>query len=360
MDKKNPIIAFLLAMFPGAGLLYLKKIRGLFYALAIFGSIGVSFILGVTFYIDFFIVLALIGSSILYLVSIIDTVITAASTFTKKPDEEDAIITSNPESQRFFTIILSFIPGLGHFQLGLVNRGFTLLVGFIGLNVMVFFVAFLSSRDEFLLFLAFSLIIWVYSFFDVMQLLNKKEKGEVLVDKSILEELEENRGVGKKSKAIATFLAIFPGAGHLYLGLQKRGIQLMVAFLLSIYILDVLRLGLFLFLVPIIWFYSFFDGLQKASAYDRDNLEDIPIFKNFLNHQKWVAYGMIGLGVYFILVNVLLPTLAPFLEKHLLMENIRYVFEEYLQTTIVCILLIGGGIKLLSGKKLKSKEEEAE
>lgn len=64
-----------------------------------------------------------------------------------------------------------------------------------------------------------------------MQQLNKKQLGEELVDRSILEDLEMKREVGKKSKSIATFLSIFPGAGHLYLGLQKRGIQLMAAFL---------------------------------------------------------------------------------------------------------------------------------
>lgn len=38
----------------------------------------------------------------------------------------------------------------------------------------------------------------------------------------------------------------------MYLGLQRRGLQLMAAFLLSIYLLDLLRLSAFLFLVPII------------------------------------------------------------------------------------------------------------
>lgn len=355
MEKKHPIIAFLLAFFPGAGLLYLKKIRGLFYMGVIFGFLLLALVFGMN-YEDFLAIMALLAVGVLYFISFIDTVITAANLFPKKERDNHGGLEANAESQRFFAIILSFIPGLGHFQLGLVNRGFTLLVSFIGLNVMVIFVAFLSGRGEFLLFLTFSLIIWVYGFFDTMQLLNKKAQGEELIDKSILEELEENRGAGKKNKAIATFLAIFPGAGHLYLGLQKRGIQLMAGFLLAIYILDVLRLGLFLFLVPIIWFYSFFDGLQKASAHDKEKLEDIPVFKNFLNHQKWIAYGMIGLGIYFILVNVLLPTLAPVISSYFNIHDIRYVFEAYLQTTIVCILLIGGGIKLLSGKKVKEED----
>ena len=49
-------------------------------------------------------------------------------------------------------------------------------------------------------------------------------------------------------RPLPRFLSMFPGAGHLYLGYQRRGVQLMAAFLFSIYILDVLRLGIFLFL----------------------------------------------------------------------------------------------------------------
>ena len=150
-----------------------------------------------------------------------------------------------------------------------MNRGMTILASFLGLGIMIFFVAALTGRGAFLVFLAFLPLIWVYGFFDAMQQLGKKEKGEELVDRSILEDFEMRHEEGKKSRAIATFLSIFPGAGHLYLGLQRRGIQLMAAFLFSIYILDILRLGIFLFLIPIIWFYSFFDGMQRASKMQR-------------------------------------------------------------------------------------------
>jgi hypothetical protein len=33
-------------------------------------------------------------------------------------------------------------------------------------------------------------------------------------------------------------ISVFPGAGHMYIGLQKRGLQLMLLFLGFIYILD--------------------------------------------------------------------------------------------------------------------------
>ena len=38
------------------------------------------------------------------------------------------------ESERFYTILLSFIPGLGHFQLGLMQRGLSFLIAFSALE----------------------------------------------------------------------------------------------------------------------------------------------------------------------------------------------------------------------------------
>ena len=104
-----------------------------------------------------------------------------------------------------------------------MNRGLTLLATFLGLGVMVTFVTGLTNRGEFMVFMAALPIIWVYGFFDAVQQLNKKQRGEELVDRTIFEDFEMRREDGKKSKSIATFLSIFPGAGHLYLGLQRRG-----------------------------------------------------------------------------------------------------------------------------------------
>ncbi|GAA0328835.1 hypothetical protein GCM10008967_19190 [Bacillus carboniphilus] len=354
---KNPIIAFLLAFFPGGGLLYLGKIiRALFYMAGVFGGPIAGFILHEITWRGEFIALGFLGAGILYVINIIDTGITASKIMNKR--EGDPTSEVQTDTERFYTIILSFVPGLGHFQLGLMNRGITLLAAFLGLGVMVFFVTFISHRGEFLIFLLLLPVIWFYGFFDAMQLLEKKRRGEELVDRTILEDFERRNEEGKKSKAIATFLSIFPGAGHLYLGLQKRGIQLMAAFLFAIYVLDVLRLGVFLFLIPIIWFYSFFDGLQKASKTDEAQ-EDIPIISHIVNHQKWVGFGLVFIGLYYFSANALLPGLAPVIQR-IFDVDIYYWFHRYFQTTIICILLIIGGIKLLMGQSSQKKEEISE
>ncbi|MCM3117261.1 hypothetical protein M3610_18460 [Neobacillus sp. MER 74] len=358
---KNPTKALTLSLFPGLGHIYFGNMfRGVLYLLTVIGLAFVTVIGLLTNNEEVAIVTFMLGI-FLYLVSFIDMGVQVSKhkKALKSVNLEGQPNQATQDSERFYTIVLSFIPGLGHFQIGLMTRGLTLLATFLGLGVMVIFVTALSNRAEFMVFLAALPIIWVYGFFDAVQQVNKKQRGEELVDRTIFEDFEMRREDGKKSKSIATFLAIFPGAGHLYLGLQRRGIQLMAAFLFSIYILDTLRLGIFLFLIPIIWFYSFFDAMQKVSRYGEETIEDVPIIAYFINHQKWVGIGLVLMGLYYLVMNVLLPAFSSFLNR-LVKIDVMYWVQGYLQTGLVCILLIGGGIKLLSGSKQKREAKKHE
>ncbi|MDT2274712.1 hypothetical protein P7H17_10470 [Paenibacillus larvae] len=84
----------------------------------------------------------------------------------------------------------------------------------------------------------------------------------------------------------------------MYLGLQKRGFQLMVAFLITIYTLDVMRLSLFLFLVPILWFFSFFDALQNISKMEYEVLQDRPVFGDWQRYNKIIGLFLIFVALY--------------------------------------------------------------
>ncbi|GHU52540.1 hypothetical protein AGMMS49975_08530 [Clostridia bacterium] len=62
--------------------------------------------------------------------------------------------------------------------------------------------------------------------------------------------------------AVLTFLcALVPGAGHMYLGFIGRGMGIMAAFGLSV-MLTVVTGGLFVVLVAVIFFASFFDAFK--------------------------------------------------------------------------------------------------
>lgn len=357
---KNPFAAFILAFFPGGGLFYIgNRIRGSLYGAAVFGLAVFSiFLFSMSGYMDGVVAAVIFIGFLIYCISILDTYITASRYFKRQvlpssqtgDGTERTVLVNTIESQRFYTIVLSFVPGLGHIQLGLMYRGITLLSTFLGLIIMVLFVSILTGAGEFLLFLAILPVIWVYGFFDVMQQFTKKQNGEELVDQSIFQDFEKNREDGKKSKIIATFLSIFPGAGHLYLGLQQRGLQLMAAFLFAIFLINELYLGIFLFLIPIIWFYSFFDGLQKASKIGEVELEDTPVIAYLTNYQKWVGVGLLLVGFYYMIVNILLPAFSSRLKVWLGID-LQFLFYHYFQTGVVCIILILGGLRVLVGNK---------
>lgn len=251
------------------------------------------------------------------------------------------------EGERFFTILLSFVPGLGHLHLGLLHRGLSFLMAFFGSFAMMVFVASITNESVFLMFLLILPVIWVYCMFDAVQHVHRKQAGEVLQDRTLFEELEMGRVAGRRSKVLATLLSAFPGAGHLYLGLQKRGMQLMFLFLGSIYVLDLLHLSVFLFMIPLIWFYSFFDGLQCSSRYGREPLIDQPIFKDWARHQRLIGFGIAALGLYYLTIRLVIPQLNELFPNAFMTYEIR----SYLNTVIVSLLLIFGGLKLLFGKQ---------
>ncbi|KOS69763.1 multi-TM2 domain-containing protein [Lysinibacillus contaminans] len=364
---KNPLLAFFLTFIPGAGHFYINRnVRGLLYGAGAILPFIFGFFLYFLMYSEQPLVIGIFIALIVTAISVMDMLLyllknkrVTIQTDQTQETLQDPTQTKTDENGRFYTILLSFIPGLGHFHLGLMNRGLTFLIGFFGLGTMVLFISVFTDQIAFLVFIGILPVLWVYNMFDAIQQVSKKLRGEELIDKTILEDFEETRREkGKKSKTLATLLSIFPGAGHMYLGLQKRGLQLMAAFLLGIYILDILRLSLFLFLIPIIWFYSFFDALQKVSMHGEEELEDIPVISYFVNHHKWLGIGMLALGLYYLVANVIIPASAPALMTNLGID-IEYWYYNYFQVSVICILLIGGGLKLMFGSKSRKESHDA-
>ena len=365
--NKSGLTAFLLGFIPGMGHMYLRKFaRGFIYPIVVLLTLLFAFLLAVMESDGNYMIAGLIFGFLLWGISMIDLLITIfrrPAVHFYRAEMESGSVSEDPlaapktcstDNASGTTIALAFIPGLGHLHLGLMYRGLTFLISFFGLFTMVFFITALTNEEDFLIFLGVLPIIWIYNLFDVMHLYHKKNKGETLVDRTIFEELLEHREEGKKSKMLAMFLSLLPGAGHMYLGLQRRGLQLMAAFLLSIYILDVLHLSLFLFLIPILWFFSFFDALQQLGRYEQGTAQDVPIVDWLMNHQRWVGFGLLGLGLFYIVDNVAVPTLTRLLHD----TRILTWYELYFQTTLVSLVLIIGGIKLLLGSKKKGSGEQ--
>lgn len=155
--------------------------------------------------------------------------------------------------------------------------------------------------------------------------------------------------MSKKFKTM--FFSLLPGAGHLYLGLEKQGLQLMGIFFLTIYLADFTNIGLFGIFLPLIWFYSFFDAKNKASldykVDDKDilNLEYLKNEQNFLkNKSRFIGYGLIIIGLLSILQRIVFP---------LIHVHLSWELRNYIQTGFVSAIFILLGTKLILGRSVK-------
>jgi hypothetical protein len=248
------------------------------------------------------------------------------------------------DKSKFVAFVLSVVPGLAHFYMGLKERGlifFILLVvgviGGIGLSIL--------SGGEFFLILTIIgyLVLWLIALIDMFsawrsieinQMYNNPEMNGGIPDKKL----------NRKSTALA--LSVMPGAGHMYLGYQKKGLIIMGTFLFSIFFMGWLGISMLLFLLPLIWFYSFFDAMYIADG-SQDEIKNqdftLPNIK-----PEWVGFALIGIGVLVLLERIVMPM-------------IDYKIRNYIQTTIVSLIFISGGIfMLMKNKKNASADAAAE
>ncbi|WNR44608.1 hypothetical protein [Paenibacillus roseipurpureus] len=367
---KSSFSAFLLSFLPGMGHFYMRrKGRGAFYSLSFF---GLSFVLLIGLIItdgDDDLAILLVPIGLIGIINMIDMIVFLVSLpgpipaypqpnpgyygpYPPSQPEQEMTAWETYESmakkqERSKVLLLSIIPGVGHYRLGLMQRGLTAMVSFFGIAILIFFITILTHNDGFIVFLLVLPVLWFYILFDALKQLDRKQAGLDLVDRSILEDFHKDEH-GRKNRTLATIIAIFPGAAHLYLSMTKRGIQLMAVFLFSVYILDVLRLSLFFFLIPILWFFSFFDALQSITKYENGTLIDKPLVENWKSYHRSIGFLLILLGGYYIFRDGLIQFLYQFLPRT---RNYMYWINNFTQTFIVAIILIGGGIRLLMHRK---------
>jgi hypothetical protein len=74
---------------------------------------------------------------------------------------------------------------------------------------------------------------------------------------------------GGKSPVLAGFLSMFPGLGHLYLGLYQRGIAFGIAFVVCISFSAHGRGEFFGPLIAFVWFFAIIDAVRQAHAINR-------------------------------------------------------------------------------------------
>lgn len=159
------------------------------------------------------------------------------------------------------------------------------------------------------------------------------------------------------------FLAsLIPGAGELYMGFRKMGISLMVLFWGCIALSSLFNTGIFTYLLPIIWFYSFFNSHNLAGLSEEEfhSVEDHYFlgFEDFTKESAkykkqirtiiavvLILLGIVGLwntATYYVDLTELIPD-----------EIYEYVSEigTVLPSILLSIAFIVIGVKLIKGKK---------
>lgn len=248
------------------------------------------------------------------------------------------------QKSKFLTFILSFIPGLSHFYLGYPDRGLIYLIIFGAIVIGSFGLGLLTSGGVFaVLLLGGGSIIWLVALIDAFSTMNNIRYNVEDTDPYNRFNSEEAKISNKK--IITLGLSIIPGAGHMYLGYQQKGLALMGAFFFTIFFMGWLNLSMLLFILPLIWFYSFFDAFHTLNGNEVEDIDMSTILPN-IKHEH-IGYGLIGIGLLVFFQRVIYPLVETYMD---------WQFINKIQTSIVSLIFIIVGIKMLK----KKKDEEVE
>jgi hypothetical protein len=173
--------------------------------------------------------------------------------------------------------------------------------------------------------------------------------------------------IRKKSSFLTFCFSLLPGAGQMYMGFMRRGVSLMSFFFFLIFISTWLNLGPLMFIMPIIWFYAFFDTHNLRAMPDDEfyAMEDDYIFIPEFTKEKVrilqskyrsvLAVALIVIGVSVLwnnLFDVFNGFMPFFITNHL--RNLGYYFPQL----FIGAAIIALGVYLIRGKKKDLDSDE--
>lgn len=165
----------------------------------------------------------------------------------------------------------------------------------------------------------------------------------------------------RRGRFLTFLFALLPGAGHMFMGFMKTGISLMSAFFFIIFLASWLNIGPVLFILPVLWFYSFFDCLNKYYLNDEEfeQLEDCYLFSIdtlfeggnnlFKRFGSYLGILLILFGIYLMWDNLLITPLWPYIPDSLYGYLIG--FKRAFPQLVIGVTIIVIGIKLIVRKK---------
>jgi hypothetical protein len=148
-----------------------------------------------------------------------------------------------------------------------------------------------------------------------------------------------------KNPAAAGLLSFFPGLGHVYLGLYKRGIVFFAILVMLIAIADRGHNGPFGMLIPFWWIFVLIDAVRQARAINATGMPE-PGF--FGEEKPFRADGGLTFGIFLILIGLF------FLADRLFTIDLSFLLDWW-----PALLVAFGGWQVFAYFQEKKRREEA-
>lgn len=167
----------------------------------------------------------------------------------------------------------------------------------------------------------------------------------------------------KKGRFLTFLFSLMPGAGHMYMGFMKTGISLMSVFFFIIFLSSWLNIGPLLFIIPVLWFFSFFDCINKFHSSDEEFIQfgDNYLFSiDTLLENGGNIFKKQGLyvGILLVIFGLLLVwnNVMSYLRRFLPQEVFNFILHltRDLPQLVIGIIIIIIGIRLIIVKKKES------
>ncbi|HWQ71578.1 MAG TPA: hypothetical protein VN370_04570 [Desulfitobacteriaceae bacterium] len=169
----------------------------------------------------------------------------------------------------------------------------------------------------------------------------------------------------KRNKFLTIMFSLLPGAGHMFMGFMKMGLSMMSLFCFIIFLSSWLNIGPLLFILPILWFYSFFDCINKRYSSDEEFilLDDHFLYSIdklietnsiiFQKHRLFAGILLLFFGIYLLWSNII-NNLYGHIPSHIysMLINIKYLMPQ----TVLGIIIVVIGVRLIVGKKRENED----
>ncbi|MFD2117522.1 hypothetical protein ACFSTH_18400 [Paenibacillus yanchengensis] len=373
MNKKGSI-ALILSVIPGLGHVYAgHAIRSIVYLFLFGGSLGTAILVAISGLADQLgglIFIGVIVALFVWVINMVDMIIViSGDKFKEKSAGHQSSMTqaqaeysftsthtqpsysasnySEQKDEKNVIIMMSIIPGLGHLQLGLVQRGMSILSTFVGLFILTVTLMNIPGLSLAWLLLFILPVLFIFSIMDVVRQFTAKEQGNLPSQHSIFVDLDRFFTAHQKSKSLAVLLAIIPGAGHIYIGKQRNGLQLITIFLLQVFLLYQFNFKFIAFVLPLLILFSVLDILQFATYGSDEEKEERSLLVETTAAKRWIGVGIIGIGVVVFLDGTLSFLLKVKPEWVMRFANYKYYMSDVIAVGLGAFIFIAIGFRLL-------------